>query len=59
MSIGHKGMLYAGQVLAWTAVEFMRDGQLLAKAQAEFAERLKETPFVPLIPGGVEPPLSP
>jgi aminobenzoyl-glutamate utilization protein B len=59
MSIGHKGMLYAGQVLALTALEFMQDGELLARAQAEFAERIKETPFVPLIPNGIKPPLNP
>ena len=59
MSIGHKGMLYAGQVLASAAVEFMRDGRLVAQARAEFAKRLQETPFVPLIPDGVRPPLNP
>jgi aminobenzoyl-glutamate utilization protein B len=56
MSIGHKGMLYAGKVLALSALEFMRDDELLVKAQAEFADRIRTTPFVPLIPDGVKPP---
>jgi aminobenzoyl-glutamate utilization protein B len=59
MGIGHKGMIYAGQVLAATAVKFMRDESLVAQARAEFAERLEETPFVPLIPDGVQPPINP
>ncbi len=56
MSIGHKGMLYAGKVLAATAVEFMQDADLLQKAKDEYAERLKETPYVQLIPDDVTPP---
>ena len=59
MSIGHKGMLYAGKVLALTALAFMSDAELLSKAHEEFAERLKETPPVPLIPEGAKPPLPP
>ena len=58
MSIGHKGMLYAGKVLALASLEFMRDDELLVKAQAEFADRLQTTPFVPLIPDGVKPPFN-
>jgi len=58
MSIGHKGMLYAGKVLALGALEFMRDDELLVKAQAEFADRLQTTAFVPLIPDGVKPPFN-
>jgi hypothetical protein len=37
----------------------MRDESLVAQARAEFAERLEETPFVPLIPDGVQPPINP
>ena len=59
MSIGHKGMLYAGKVLALTALEFMQDAELLAKAQSEFVDRIEENPPVPLIPEEVKPPLKP
>jgi hypothetical protein len=37
----------------------MRDDELLAQAQAEFAKRLEETPFVALIPDGTKPPIHP
>jgi aminobenzoyl-glutamate utilization protein B len=59
MSIGHKGMLYAGKVLALSALTFLQDAELLLEAKAEFAERIKMTPFVSLIPDGVKPPLNP
>jgi aminobenzoyl-glutamate utilization protein B len=59
MSIGHKGMIYAGKVLALTALEFFSKPGLLRKAQDEHNFRLNETPFVPLIPEGVEPPINP
>ena len=58
MSIGHKGMIYAGKVLALTALEFIRNPALLKKAQDEFEARLAEFPFVSLIPDGVKPPLN-
>jgi aminobenzoyl-glutamate utilization protein B len=57
MSIGHKGMLYAGKVLALSALEFMKDAELLNKVKTEFADRIKTTPFVPLIPDGTKPPM--
>jgi len=57
MSIGHKGMIYAGKVIAETAAAFLADEALLKKARDEFEERIKETPFVPLIPEGTRPPL--
>lgn len=58
MSIGHKGMLYAGQVLAATALDFMRDPELLGRAQAEFGASVAETPYVCPIPAGVMPPVE-
>jgi aminobenzoyl-glutamate utilization protein B len=58
MSIGHKGMIFAGKVLALTALEFMSNPGILKKAQDEFVGRLEETPFVSLIPDGVKPPLN-
>jgi aminobenzoyl-glutamate utilization protein B len=57
MGIGHKGMLFAGKVLAASALAFMADPQLLGKAQDEHRAHLAESPFVALIPDGVQPPL--
>jgi aminobenzoyl-glutamate utilization protein B len=58
MSIGHKGMLYAGKVLALSALEFMQNQGLLKKAIDEYHDRLAKNPFVPMIPDGVPPPLD-
>ena len=58
MSIGHRGMLYAAQVLALGAANFMQEPGLLEKARAEFLERLRDTPYVSPIPDGVKPPLE-
>jgi aminobenzoyl-glutamate utilization protein B len=58
ISIGHKGMLYAAQVLGLTAVEFMQKPELLIQARAEFEGRIQDTPYVSPIPDGVRPPLE-
>jgi aminobenzoyl-glutamate utilization protein B len=39
-SIGHKGMLHAGKVMAATAIEVMQSPQLIEQAKAELKERL-------------------
>lgn len=58
MDIGHKGMIFAGKVLALSALTFIQDPGLLKKAKDEFADRLEGSQFVPLIPDGVPPPLN-
>ena len=57
MSIGHKGMLFAGKVLGLTAIEFMDNNDLLKKARNEFESHLTENPYVSLLPEGIKPPL--
>ncbi|MBI5877150.1 MAG: amidohydrolase [Chloroflexi bacterium] len=57
MSIGHKGMLYAGKVLGAAALDFMQKPELLQKARTEFEARTKDSPYVCPIPDGVKPPL--
>jgi aminobenzoyl-glutamate utilization protein B len=59
MSIGHKGMLYGGKVLALSAIEFLRKPELVKKAKDEFVERIEDTPFVSPIPDGLKPPINP
>jgi aminobenzoyl-glutamate utilization protein B len=56
-SIGHKGMIFAGKVLAETALEFMRRPDLLRQAQTEFENKIKATPYKSLIPDGARPPI--
>jgi aminobenzoyl-glutamate utilization protein B len=58
MSIGQKGMIFAGQVLAESAALFMQNAELLGKAQAEFAARTKENPYVSPIPDGAKAPIG-
>jgi aminobenzoyl-glutamate utilization protein B len=58
MGIGHKGMLYAGKVMALAAVEFLRKPELVRKAKEEFQRRRAATDYVSPIPDGLKPPLS-
>ena len=58
MSIGHKGMLYAGKVLGDAALQFMQQPELVQKAQAEFKAQIAHTPYVCPIPADVKPPLN-
>ena len=57
MSIGHKGLLYAGKVMAAAAVEFMRRPELVEKARAEFKLRTKDAVYESPIPEGLNPPV--
>ena len=57
MSIGHKGMLYAGKVMAAAAVEFMQRPDLVEKARSEFAQRTKDLVYESPIPEGLNPPV--
>ena len=47
-SIAHKGMLYAGKVLAGAAADLMEQPELLAQARAEFSETAAEGYDCPL-----------
>ena len=57
-TIGYKGMLYAGKVLAGTAADLMEDPQLLAQARAEFAEMAADGYDCPLEPDLKAKPVS-
>ena len=50
----HKGMLYAGKVLAAAAIELMEQPQLIEKAKEEHKMRVGEGYICP-IPAGVKP----
>lgn len=54
-SLGHKGMLHAGKVLAATALEVMQNPELLEAAKAELQQHLAEEPYVCPIPADVKP----
>src|SRR5690625_2493432 len=57
-SIGQKGMLHAGKVIAATAVEVMQNQELIAKAKQELNEKLGGKNYVSPIPKDVVPPVK-
>lgn len=52
-SIGHKGVMYAGKVLAATAIDLYENPEILQKATAEFAEKTAEGYQCPIPPDAV------
>ncbi|GIO05483.1 aminobenzoyl-glutamate utilization protein B [Brevibacillus reuszeri] len=54
-SIGHKGMLHAGKIMAATAVEMMLNPKLIAEAKAELVEKLDGATYVCPIPADIKP----
>lgn len=54
-SIGHKGMLHAGKVMAATAVDMLKNPELIEKAKVELKQRVGENGYVCPIPEGVMP----
>ncbi len=56
MSIGHKGMIYAAKTMALSAIEFMRNPELVQKAKTEFKEQHKERVYKSPFPKGLKPP---
>ena len=52
----HKGMLHAAQAMAATALDAVRDPELLARAKAELARRTGGKPYACPIPPEVVPP---
>lgn len=58
MGIGQRGMLYAGKVMALSALEFMQNEQVLEKAKAEFKQKRDAAKYISPIPTGTKPPLS-
>jgi aminobenzoyl-glutamate utilization protein B len=54
-SIGHKGMLHAGKVMAATAIEVMLRPEVIAEAKAELQEHLDGATYVCPIPADLKP----
>ena len=55
MSIGHKGMNYAGKALGLTAFDLFRSPETLQKMRAEFEERKGDFPYEAILPAGGPP----
>ena len=55
-SVAHKGLLYAGKVLAAAAIDLLEDPELVKAAKAEFRERVGgEGGYQPLLPPDAKP----
>ncbi|WP_042149908.1 M20 family metallopeptidase [Paucisalibacillus sp. EB02] len=57
-SIGHKGMLHAGKVIAATAVEMMQNEDLIQQAKKDLQAKLGGKRYVSPIPSDVVPPIN-
>ena len=55
MSIGHKGMVYAGKALAMTMVDLYQNPQLVEEVKKEFKERKGEAVYKAILPDGPPP----
>lgn len=55
-SIGEKGILYAAQTLAVTALDLLEDPKLVAAAKADWKERMQGKNYFSFIPEGQQPP---
>ncbi|MGE5700931.1 MAG: M20 family metallopeptidase, partial [Clostridia bacterium] len=55
MSIGQKGMLHAGKVMAATAIDVLMRPEIVAQAKAELLERLSGQSYVCPIPAEIKP----
>src|SRR5262249_46836459 len=53
-----KGMVHVAKVMAATAVEAIKNPDLIARAQADLAARSKDQPYVSPIPEDAKPPLD-
>ncbi|MHA1976595.1 MAG: hypothetical protein ACW98F_14120 [Candidatus Hodarchaeales archaeon] len=58
MKIGHKGMLYAANVLALATEELLMNSELVRKVKQEFQKKIGETPYKSLLPKLSSPPLN-
>jgi aminobenzoyl-glutamate utilization protein B len=56
MGIGHKGMMYAAQVMSQAAIALIENPARLAEVQAEFESALAATPYILPIPDDLQPP---
>jgi aminobenzoyl-glutamate utilization protein B len=58
MGIGQRGMLYAGKVMALSALEFMQNKKVLQKAKQEFQQKRAAAKYISPIPAGTKPPIN-
>lgn len=57
--IGHKGMMYAAQVMAGAAVELFKSPARLREVRAEFESQVAKRPYTNPLPADCRPPHNP
>ena len=57
-TIGEKGILYAAQVLAITALDLMEKPEAIAAARADWKQRMAKRTYFSFIPKGQRPPVA-
>ena len=57
-TIGEKGILYAAQVLAITALDLMEKPEAIAAARADWQQRMAKRTYFSFIPKGQRPPVA-
>ncbi len=55
MSIGHKGMIYAGKAMSMTMLDLFKNPELIAKVKKEYKERKGDAKYEAIIPPGPPP----
>lgn len=58
MGIGQRGMLFAGKVMAASALEFMQNDALRKQAVEEYKSKRAAAKYISPIPDGTKPPLN-
>ncbi|MEM9777851.1 MAG: amidohydrolase, partial [Chloroflexota bacterium] len=58
-SIGHKGMMYAAQVMAGAAIELFKDPNRLKQVRDEFEAQVAKRPYVNPLPDDCMAPNNP
>lgn len=54
-SVAHKGMLYAGKVMAGTIIDVLEEPELIKKAKEELKKRVGSEGYIPPIPKEIRP----
>ena len=56
--LAHKGMVHVAKVMAGVAVDALQDPELIARAKADLAARIAETPYDCPLPPDLTPPIK-
>ena len=58
MPAAHKGMVHVAKIMAGTAIDALKNQNLIARAKADLAERTRREPYVSPLPANAKPPVA-